>query len=1393
MSRIKLFINWVFTGLLVSTSASAWNADEVDFPNFGNSWPNPWEIADTSKYTGPDGNPNWFRYTLAATSTVSTFAFKMTTSNTWDNDYGGNVTFAKNTYDTMFWNPGSDSFLVGGVTNDYRYIFTVLDPPLSNREISIMELSDDAVFIDNADGTLGTITSNETVVMNMTFATNPPPEQKAFFRYSTDGFATWTILEAPIVGLGATASFVNVSSSSVTTRWYAFTSTATSNYLASASGTAVDSLSIAWYNRQGSNFVFQVNPQQVAWIFHQDNRIEIGNDVQFFAKAGYANSDGSDKWANFGALYYTTNGSTPGGSYGIPSGDSMAIPMSFSNMENDSFPLGDAMWFQGTVTNLPSFTTIKYKISLWYDTSSPEQFADYVAGTNNQTFSFQLGEVGAPELTVNGLSANYTTTKFWIDEIAADTEEVVVFYTPGVVSPDKVEIFSNLDRRDFTDVDINADLIPDAIKPPDGDTVTTNDTGAYFRAYPMKSVGGGVYVWTGVVSKCGAYRLTGRYQTTGTWHYYSEDGRRDHAIVVSPKKVLEQTMYEINTLTVEAQGADQNGRSTFVDLLNADQGDSDGYDHFNLEYLNNLQANCLWFQPIHPGGEARVENDPGTGSPYSPGSPYASKDYFAVGKQFGEFFNEANAMDEFTNFVIQCDANTGSVGTINIMLDGVFNHTAWDAVFGQGAADLGLKQDITNASSPAIGIDDPIGQYRAYWYADGGGGTPNYCDEADFWNSATDNDFGVAPDRGDFGKWDDVTELYFGRYAALVCLNPQDNGNYLNEGDWFDYGSMTPGVVEIWKYFAYYAEFWIKQTGHSGTNSFVLSEDDKGIDGLRCDFGQGLPPQFWEYIINKTRGIKWNFMFMAETLDGGVPGYRSNRHFDILNESFVFQFTQAKENNSFNFYNSLESRESAYNGGTILLNLTSHDEILPDDDPWVTASRYGLVGSVDGIPMIMYGQEHGIKNYQSNPAFGWDDGFIHHELNFGKYIPHFKKWNQLTVWFNTPPNSTGVIDLYSRINWARHNSAALRSQNRYFLSRTGGGDNADIFAVAKYETAGAGPANGDVVLAFANLLDHGSAHTLASDVYDLQGPWALLGLDTGKTYTAKNLASSNPSATLPGWPISGQDLWDSGLFVELKADTSGLITDDGSLVQYIRLEEVNSNDPPVISLPGPHVLPVGSSTNFPISVTDADSDPVTTNVTVAPAGYTFTGGNFTWMAAPAFENTTNEVRVVADDQQGEANSVVTNSTVIVVPFDSDGDGMGDGWEYSNFTTLTNTPDGDNDGDNSPNIDEYNADTAPTNAASVFKVVEVDDAGATLRHIHVSTQPGKKYTIYFSDDPVKNDMTWSAFANSADGIGTYTEPGGVPSTFIFQDKEDADTTGSAPASGVRNYRVVVSEP
>jgi len=57
----------------------------------------------------------------------------------------------------------------------------------------------------------------------------------------------------------------------------------------------------------------------------------------------------------------------------------------------------------------------------------------------------------------------------------------------------------------------------------------------------------GQYSLTLNAQKTGAYRLTARYKVSGNtnWIWYSSNGRRDHAIVVAPKKAREIVLYEL--------------------------------------------------------------------------------------------------------------------------------------------------------------------------------------------------------------------------------------------------------------------------------------------------------------------------------------------------------------------------------------------------------------------------------------------------------------------------------------------------------------------------------------------------------------------------------------------------------------------------------------------------------------------------------------------------------------------------------------------------------------------------------------------------------------------------------------------------------------------------------
>ena len=78
----------------------------------------------------------------------------------------------------------------------------------------------------------------------------------------------------------------------------------------------------------------------------------------------------------------------------------------------------------------------------------------------------------------------------------------------------------------------------------------------------------------------------------------------------------------------------------------------------DLDRIQDLGIDIIWFMPVHPIGVERHKEDPG--------SPYAVRDYYTVNSRFGtleEFGSLVNAIHERGMYVI---------------LDMVLNHTAWD-------------------------------------------------------------------------------------------------------------------------------------------------------------------------------------------------------------------------------------------------------------------------------------------------------------------------------------------------------------------------------------------------------------------------------------------------------------------------------------------------------------------------------------------------------------------------------------------------------------------------------------------------------------------------------------------------------------------------------------------
>ncbi|HMO99818.1 MAG TPA: glycoside hydrolase family 31 protein [Kiritimatiellia bacterium] len=268
-SSRRLGCLFVGMGLAASPMAHAWTAAEVDFPGDWNGWS---LDCPTFKYTGPDGFGEWFRMYAVLGANVNPFNFKMVTGNNWDQDYGGNLTFQKNTWDIMYYQPLSDtaSQLVGGGQAGKRYIFTVKDPGLANSFISVQEISNDPVEITAVSGGSGFgFSTNLPVVVTMTLSDQPSPEERAYVRFSFNNFATYGIATSSIAQVtnlafgqgGTTTTIVWQATARFTPtvgntsyKWYAFTTTASSNQLQTAGGVGVDALTLAWNNNGGQNF-----------------------------------------------------------------------------------------------------------------------------------------------------------------------------------------------------------------------------------------------------------------------------------------------------------------------------------------------------------------------------------------------------------------------------------------------------------------------------------------------------------------------------------------------------------------------------------------------------------------------------------------------------------------------------------------------------------------------------------------------------------------------------------------------------------------------------------------------------------------------------------------------------------------------------------------------------------------------------------------------------------------------------------------------------------------------------------------------------------------------------------------------------------------------------------
>jgi hypothetical protein len=565
-----------------------------------------------------------------------------------------------------------------------------------------------------------------------------------------------------------------------------------------------------------------------------------------------------------------------------------------------------------------------------------------------------------------------------------------------------------------------------------------------------------------------------------------------------------------------------------------------------------------------------------------------------------------------------------------------------------------------------------------------------------------------------------------------------------------DFAGMSATTRGVWRYFGEVLPHWIIQSGHRGYNSTSSDGaardalDAVGIDGLRKDFGQGLPPQAMEYIINRTHELKWNFVFMTESLDGEQVTYRSSRHFAVLNENIVFPLQAATTTSAYRSI--MDGRRNSYGQSLVLLNNTSHDE-LPYSDPWQALIRYTTVSTTDGAPMLMYGQEIGAGQRAQNSAP--QGGFDWYEENFGKFIPNFKKWNSMQPqWSAFDSNAFGVQFLrpaYAAVGLARASSPALRSSNRWFLNpRTSNDPDPDIFAVAKYTSGNTPLARQEVVLAFTSL-DRNSAQ---DNTFGLPSALAdILGLQTGRLYNAKNIAAYAGRANEQS-NRRAQWLWGTG-FTRPQIEANGINVSLNPVpiadatwttapfeAQYLKLYDVTP--PPALA-----EAPTTSS-----SITADGRTTVTWNGVTDPEGLIPT---YRVTATTGSETSTIETTSTSAPFTGLAPGKTYTFTVTALNPNDPSKTSPISSPSPSVRSLSST--GDDDGDAQTNADELIAGTDPLNANSRFAIETIlaNPTGTTLTWTRVV---GRTYTVEARDDlssgvwvPIATGLTNGSYTDS----------------------------------------------
>ena len=188
-------------------------------------------------------------------------------------------------------------------------------------------------------------------------------------------------------------------------------------------------------------------------------------------------------------------------------------------------------------------------------------------------------------------------------------------------------------------------------------------------------------------------------------------------------------------------------------------------------------------------------------------------------------------------------------------------------------------------------------------------------------------------------------------------------------------------------------------------------------------------------------------------------------------------------------------------------------------------------------------------------------------------------------------------------------------------------------------------------------------------------------------------------------------------------------------------------EPPTLAVApsGTQTFPVGQTSSFRVTATDWQGKALPVEVTDMPLGTAWSGspvwdtstGVFSWkMGAPSDGSRTRDLAFTASFAAGDAYGTAATNVAIRVPWDADGNGVGDDWDYMHsrksaaYKEKSDTAD-DPDGDGFSNYAEWVAGTDPTSGYDFVGWENQTFAGTNATYVFHSV-PGGTYYIESAD-------------------------------------------------------------